>query len=258
MPEFTLSAYERVINGLKGGGFRMIAVEDWLLSKEHHDSPEPVAVLRHDVDRRPRNALDMARLEANLGVRSSYYFRILPISFKPDIIREIAAMGHEIGYHYEDWDRAKRDPEQGIRLFSEALEQIRAIAPVSTVAMHGSPLAPESNLRIWEHASYSDYGVSDCLLSYGWDEFNYFTDAGRTFGQTSANLRDDLGNATTPPGIHTSHDLASYLESLGCNRVMISTHPERWSSRPVIYVRQWCWDTAANIAKRGLRLIRSR
>ena len=45
---------------------------------------------------------DMAELEAQMGVKASYYFRIGKGSNQPECIKRIAALGHEIGYHYED------------------------------------------------------------------------------------------------------------------------------------------------------------
>jgi len=59
-------------------------------------------ILRHDVDRLPENALVFARIEKQVGIKVSYYFRIVEESFDEDIIRQIADMGHEIGYHYEN------------------------------------------------------------------------------------------------------------------------------------------------------------
>ena len=44
----------------------------------------------------------MAQLEADMGNRGTYYFRIVPESFDPQIIENIAELGHEVGYHYED------------------------------------------------------------------------------------------------------------------------------------------------------------
>jgi len=54
------------------------------------------------VDRKPGNALKMARLEDEMGIRATYFFRIVKESYDEDIIRQIAEMGHEIGYHYEN------------------------------------------------------------------------------------------------------------------------------------------------------------
>ena len=72
------------------------------------DSRSSIIVLRHDVDRLPQNSLKTAQIEHELGIHGSYYFRIVPESFDEKIIREIAALGHEIGYHYEDVDLAAR------------------------------------------------------------------------------------------------------------------------------------------------------
>ncbi len=61
-------------------------------------------ILRHDVDRRPQTHLKWQSLKKNLGIKGTYYFRIVPESFDENIIKEIEAMGHEIGYHYEEMD----------------------------------------------------------------------------------------------------------------------------------------------------------
>ena len=61
-------------------------------------------ILRHDVDRLPLNALDLAKIENSFGIKGSYYFRVVPESFNFDIIKKIEELGHEIGYHYEDVD----------------------------------------------------------------------------------------------------------------------------------------------------------
>ena len=253
--DFTLSAYGRILEAAKASGYRTMAVVDWFDRGAAHDGP--ALVLRHDVDRRPKNALAMAEMEAAAGVRASYYFRMVKVSFAPAIVARIAALGHEIGYHYEDWDRAKGDPERAMALFEDALAALRAIAPVRTMCMHGSPLARENNMTLWKHRSFEAHGVRDCILSHAWTGFAYFTDAGRTFGATSANLRDELGEAVCPGGVESSADLEAFLSNRRMDKVMVSTHPERWSDAPTVWARQWAWDCAANAAKRGLRALRA-
>jgi len=41
-----------------------------------------------------------------MGIRGTYYFRIVPESFDENVIKEIYSMGHEVGYHYEDMSLA--------------------------------------------------------------------------------------------------------------------------------------------------------
>ncbi len=73
---------------------------------------QPVAgkhlVLRHDVDKKPANSLVIAGIESALGIKGTYYFRIVPESLDKDIAGAISSMGHEVGYHYEDIDLVSR------------------------------------------------------------------------------------------------------------------------------------------------------
>ncbi len=71
--------------------------------EEYIQNPkEKFVVLRHDVDKLPANSLKTAKIEHGLGIKGSYYFRIVPENYNEYIIRQIADLGHEIGYHYED------------------------------------------------------------------------------------------------------------------------------------------------------------
>jgi hypothetical protein len=36
-------------------------------------------MMRHDIDRKPENALFTARIEAESGIRATYYFRVLHV-----------------------------------------------------------------------------------------------------------------------------------------------------------------------------------
>ena len=63
---------------------------------------EKVVILRHDVDCFPGNALVIASIEEEAGIKASYYFRIVEESYDENIIKQIAEMGHGIGYHYEN------------------------------------------------------------------------------------------------------------------------------------------------------------
>lgn len=253
-PDFTLDAYARILHATLESGYQTLPVVDWL--QEEQSLSSYALILRHDVDRRPYNALAMAELESRLGIRSTYYFRIVPASFNPEVIGAISDLGHEIGYHYEDWDRAGGDPDLARSMFAEALENIRQIAPVHTISMHGSPLAKENNMKLWDYCSFTDFTVSDCLLSHSWSGFAYFTDSGRTFGTSSANLRDVLGESDTPAGVDSSADITDFIRNRARAHIMLSTHPERWSNRPTIWIRQFCWDFCANTAKRLIKLIR--
>ena len=141
--DFTLSRYEALCNALISSGYRSITVQECIQGQ----AVEPFVILRHDVDRRPEMALEMAGMEKDMGIRATYYFRMMPGVFMPEIIKMIRDMGHEIGFHYEVLDKAKGDKEKAIVLFEKELKMFREVADVKTVCMHGNPLARWSNRR---------------------------------------------------------------------------------------------------------------
>ena len=64
--------------------------------------------------RMPERALVTAKIEHELGIKSTYYFRMIKSVFKPQIIRQINEMGHEIGYHYETLSEANGNTKKAI------------------------------------------------------------------------------------------------------------------------------------------------
>jgi hypothetical protein len=138
-----------------------------------------VIILRHDVDRRPGNALKTARLEHDLGIPASYYFRAVPESWDEAIIQKIAGLGHEIGYHYENLSACKGDPGRAWEDFQANLAKLRDLAPVTTICMHGSPLSRINNLDLWKTHDYKALGiVGEPYLDVDFTQVFYLTDTG--------------------------------------------------------------------------------
>ena len=95
-----------------------------------------------------------------MGIRASYYFRVVPQSNQPDVIRAIAGLGHEIGYHYEDMSLFNGDADKSIEHFKTQLQHFRQFYPVRTICMHGSPTSKWDNKELWTKFDYRDYGKS--------------------------------------------------------------------------------------------------
>lgn len=103
--DFTLAKYGELCSAIVQSGYAAMSVKDYLsLSLQ---PPGKVIILRHDVDRKPENALKMAELERGFDLRATYYFRSTKEVFKAGIMQEIEKTGHEVGYHYEVLDKAK-------------------------------------------------------------------------------------------------------------------------------------------------------
>ena len=109
--------------------------------RRNNNLPARYVILRHDVDKRPWYSLRMAETEAMMSAKASYYFRIGSESNNPDCIKRIAALGHEIGYHYEDMSLCHGDHAKAYEHFCNALDYFRQFYPVRTCCMHGAPMS---------------------------------------------------------------------------------------------------------------------
>lgn len=110
--DFTLTKYKELLLTIKSKGYIFERFDEYIEKSEIASSLQflnfKTLILRHDVDRMPQNALKMAKLEHDLGIKTTYYFRTIPQTFKPEIIKQIVDLGHEIGYHYENFSMAGR------------------------------------------------------------------------------------------------------------------------------------------------------
>lgn len=200
----------------------------------------------------------MARLESRHGLRTTYYFRVVGEAFNVAAMKEVEAMGHEVGYHYEDLSLARGNAELAIESFRRHLALLRKHVVIRTVAMHGSPLSRYNNLEMWRNTDLRLFGLeADAFLSVDYRGIAYFTDTGRDWSGRGANLRDCPPTAKPPPStVRSTFDLARYVETMPEEALAISAHPERWDDSLGPWCTQLLKDTAANCVKRSLRLAR--
>ena len=205
--DFTISTYTRLIRTFLDNGYRLVTVKEYLETKPSGK----VIALRHDVDEQPRNALKMAEAENNLGVKATNYFRRVPKSDHPDIIRSIASMGHEIGYHYEDLSKTEGDMDKAIGSFKDNLEYFRQYYPVKTVCMHGSSSSKYDNKDIWSHAKLSDFDlIGEPYFSFDFDKVFYMTDTGYAWDGSKYAVRDKV-SSSFPQSYHSTEDVISAI-----------------------------------------------
>ncbi|MBQ2065137.1 MAG: hypothetical protein II455_03605, partial [Paludibacteraceae bacterium] len=89
--DFTLNRYTELIKALKAAGYKFLTFEEYCNLNAHGDAePERFVILRHDVDLRAKSSERIATIEYSQVVRASYYFRVVPESNKPSVIKSIA------------------------------------------------------------------------------------------------------------------------------------------------------------------------
>lgn len=255
---FTISAYEDLLDAIDAGGHEFLTVRDYLDADE---LPERFVVLRHDVDRRAERALRMAELEADHGARSTYYYRTS--TFEPDRAHQVARLGHEVGYHYEEYVASGGDLRSAHRRFAMNLERLRRghTEPIETVCMHGNPLSPHDNREMWTQPDAPDfetYGLlGEAYLSMDFGDVTYFSDTGRTWQDGSLKIKDHtMGEGEKAINPDTTAELAALFREGAVERACVLAHPERWAgSFPELVVAR-STDEAVNLVKRGMALLR--
>ncbi len=225
MKDFTQRKYATLLDEIVSQSYAFQTVEEFLCA------PQPkTVILRHDVDSWPANAVQMARIEAERGIRATYYFRTSPLSYNEQIIRRIASLGHEIGYHYEDLTTHRGNFQKAIKSFGKNLELFRRYYPVKTIAMHGKPLSTWNNLDLWTKFDYKDYGLAgEPYLSIDFDKVLYLTDTGNCWDGHQYSIRDCVKSSFSHC-IHGTDDLISHLkQQLFPQQIMLNVHPARWN-----------------------------
>jgi len=108
-PQFVLSRLSRqlyldFLAKAKSMGFAFIRFQDFLPGT--HPLPERYIALRHDIDFAPGFSLEMAELEHAAGIKSTFFVLVDGQFYNPlesEVIRQvrqIRALGHEVGLHF--------------------------------------------------------------------------------------------------------------------------------------------------------------
>ena len=112
-------------------------------------------------------------------------------SSQPEIIKAIATLGHEIGYHYEDMTIAKGNTDKAFEVFQKHLKYFQQFFPVQTICMHGSPLSKYDSRDIWEKYNYKELGIiREPYFDIDFSKVLYLTDTGRRWDGEKVSVRD--------------------------------------------------------------------
>lgn len=267
--DFTLTTYQKLIKDLIKQGFSFLSFQEFMKKPTNKN-----IILRHDVDKLPENSLQFAKIQHKLGIKGSYFFRIVPKSFKPEIIEKIAGLGHEIGYHYEDIDLTvksmknnklimKNEEEiakKAIVLFEKHLTELRKYYPVKTICMHGSPLSKYDNKLLWKYYNYSDFGIiGEPYFDVDFSKILYLTDTGRRWNGDCVSIRDKVSNSEFRiQNFKNTTDIIKAAEDGKLqNQIMFTFHPQRWTDKPLPWVKELLLQNTKNVAKYFLSKMRS-
>jgi len=261
--DFTITKYKQLLSALQSQGFSFLTFGDFLKNPD-----EKTIILRHDVDLLPNNSLTFAKIQAKKGIKGSYYFRAVPESWDEKIIKEIAGLGHEVGYHYENLTTCNGDIEKAIEDFKVNLEKLRELAPVSTICMHGSPRSKWDSKDMWEKVSFKEFGiVGEPYFDINFDEVFYLTDTGRRWDGWKVSLRDKVAQQEKwkEQGLvfHSTNDIIKAFTTGKVpggvevpDKIMFTFHPQRWNDKAMPWMKELVWQKVKNLGKGLLVKIR--
>jgi len=265
MRDFTLYTFKQLLLAFKNQNYIFLTFSGFL-----REPASKCVILRHDVDARKLNSLNCAMLEKELDITGTYYFRLTPRCFNPQIIKEISELGHEVGYHYEDLVTAHGNYNLARKLFEENLAKLRRVVPVETICMHGSPLSKYDNRRLWEKFNYRDYGIiGEPFLDINFENVLYLTDTGRRWDGDRVSIRDKVKikgqkakvvelmfryeGQRAGRSFHSTFDIIEAAnEDQLPDKIMLTIHPQRWDNRQLPWIRELVCQNIKNIGKRIL------
>lgn len=257
MKDFTLDIYRTLLETLQAKGYQLISYRNYVMTSCRDD--DKYVILRHDVDAKPENSLKTAQIEKSLGAKATYYFRVGKESNNPEVIRAIVALGHEIGYHYEDMSLCGGDIDKAYDHFQTWLDYFRQYYAVETICMHGAPTSKWDGKDLWKKYDYKALGIiGEPYMDTDFSDVFYLTDTGRCWDGYKVSVRDkipEFQDEWTKAGLtwHTTSQLIAAIEQGRLPKhVMMTTHPQRWTNQKGAWYRELIVQNFKNIIKKFL------
>jgi hypothetical protein len=143
-PTFSKATFRSLLRTGLDGGFRFFTFGE----AAAHDAERACAV-RHDVDSDPGAAVELAEVEANEGVRATYFVMLRSPVYNvfaresQELVERLTELGHGIGLHYDPAfpPRAGRSHTEQIDVELRVLEELLGVS-VDSVTFHQPSLVP--------------------------------------------------------------------------------------------------------------------
>ena len=205
--EFTLTAYKKLLSIAKRK-FKFRQYTDYLLS-------ENFILWRHDVDFSLEQALLIAQIEAECGIKSTFFlhvhnefYNLLDI-FSLKIVRQIIALGHAIGLHFDAGYYQIDTPdhvEHWLLFEKNILENIFSIH-IAVFSFHN----PDKNTSSFDKPTYS--GMINTYSQFFKTTLPYCSDSN---------------------GYWRYRKLKAVLEDKTINQLQVLTHPDWWTENTLM------------------------
>lgn len=132
---FTYDAYSQLLDLGTEKGYAYCTYNNWL-------DYDKTIILRHDVDISPSAVTKFAKIEAEKGITSTYFFLITSPFYNilsvenQKVVQNILNLGHRIGLHFDEKAHDKENNiEESIAYEKQLLEKASGMN-IDVVSMH--------------------------------------------------------------------------------------------------------------------------
>ncbi len=126
---FSYLHYQNTLKKYLEAGYQFIR----LAEAENFTKKNHIVILRHDIDKSVKKAVDFAEIENRLGIKATYYVRLHSNYYNPfgyivhQQIERIIELGHEVGLHSEFFDFGRITEENPIKIFENEMKVFEII-----------------------------------------------------------------------------------------------------------------------------------
>jgi len=222
--------YRTLLEAALENGYRVLGVEEWVAGTADGDGP--LLALRHDVDQHPGSALAMARVERDLDLRSSWYFRWRTADRR--VIAALRDAGHSVGFHYETLSRLAL--ERGVGSAAE----VDALVPTARAELRAEIAA--FALRHGRLRSVCPHGDSriplarNAILLQGCDVAELGVEFDVNEAMRGRGLARWLTDRSRPEGGWAGGVEPAGLLAARRSPLLCVVHPNNWSSGPSLWL----------------------
>ncbi|MEM6686250.1 MAG: hypothetical protein AAF617_10745 [Bacteroidota bacterium] len=200
-------------------------------------------IFKHDVETNVEKALKMATIEAEHGIKATYYVQGYLLEDNVAALQKIADLGHEVTYHYDVLDANKGDYTAARQEFVDYVNAFEKHGfKVNTICPHGNPVMIRngwnSNKDFFrkkeiaeEFNTMLDVVVQLPTLLNG--PYTYISDAGFQF-QIIRNVENNDIKNDGDIHINSIQDFVKIIQEN--QKIIFSTHPHRWKQSKIATV----------------------
>ncbi len=274
--DFTYNKYKEIITAIAKSDYEVITINDYIVRPA---LPEKFIIIRHDVDLDPFYQLKFAELEQQHGIYTSYYFRYVDKVYKKEIIDQVFNWGHEVGYHYEVFTKARGNESKAIEIFRDELQVFQNNWNIKTICPHGGSfvdnidgyalkdiikLIPKlfsgnkifsnwSNFDLWSKYRFEDFQLNgDAYKSIDFSDILYLSDTGRSWDHKYKRL-DKVNSKINPEFLlKKSDEIIRLIKNGAVNKIYLLVHFEQWKDK----FPDWLsWYAAQIIRRNGKKIL---